>query len=488
MAHVLAKDLREAVLQSALEGKITETLSLDTSPFENIKQFKKEKEYLLQKKNMKERNQFNPIKEEELTFKIPDTWQWIRINDIGIYKKGPFGSALTKGMFVPKSKDSVKVYEQKNAIQKNWKLGNYYIKRDYYETKMSGFSVETGDIIVSCAGTIGETYILPEGIETGIINQALMRMNIVPSLNIDYFMLVFDHILKEEAKKNSGGTAIKNIPPFEVFKAMPIPLPPIEEQARIVARVDELMAKIDEYEKLENELVELKKNFPGDMKAAVLQAAIQGKLTEQKSTEFISKVDREVISDEYDTFDIPDNWQWNTINSVMNITTGLTFNKLDQRPAGPNTLRVLRGGNILDNFNYGLFENDVYVTYRDKHIPLLKDDVITPAVTSMEKMCKVGYIEKNLPNTTAGGFVYILRTKDAEVLDPRYMMYFFNSAFNRNNCNVNIHKSGQAFYNLKKSGMVNQPIPLPPIEEQRRIVEKLDKLLPLCEELEKKVV
>ena len=77
----------------------------------------------------------------ELPFTIPESWWLIRLNDIGIYRKGPFGSSLTKSMFVPKSDTSVKVYEQKNAIQKDHTLGNYYITRKYFEEKMSGFSI-----------------------------------------------------------------------------------------------------------------------------------------------------------------------------------------------------------------------------------------------------------------------------------------------------------------------------------------------------------
>lgn len=82
-------------------------------------------------------------------------------------------------MFVPKGNDAIKVYEQKNAIQKDATLGDYYIRRDYFESKMKGFEVFPGDIIVSCAGTIGETYVMPDKFEQGIINQALMRMKIL---------------------------------------------------------------------------------------------------------------------------------------------------------------------------------------------------------------------------------------------------------------------------------------------------------------------
>ena len=175
--------------------------------------------------------------DDELSFTVPDNWELIRLNDIGQYRKGPFGSSLTKSMFVPKGDSTVKVYEQKNAIQKDHTLGNYYITRDYYEKAMQSFTVQPGDILVSCAGTIGETYILPENIELGIINQALMRMTIFAPINIDYFLLYFDYVLKETAKSSSKGSAIKNIPPFEVFKQLILPLPPLDEQRRIVERV-----------------------------------------------------------------------------------------------------------------------------------------------------------------------------------------------------------------------------------------------------------
>ena len=97
--------------------------------------------------------------DEEVPFEIPKGWEWCRLNDLALYRKGPFGSSLTKSMFVAKSNQSVKVYEQKNAIQKDFRLGDYYISKEKFEA-MQSFIVKPNDIIVSCAGTIGETYLL----------------------------------------------------------------------------------------------------------------------------------------------------------------------------------------------------------------------------------------------------------------------------------------------------------------------------------------
>lgn len=110
---------------------------------------------------------------------------------------------------------------------------------------MKGFTVSSGDIIVSCAGTIGETYVMPENIELGIINQALMRITITKEIDLKYFLMYFDIILKRDSKTYSKGSAIKNIPPFEIFKPMLVPLPPLAEQQRIVDKVNKLMAFIE---------------------------------------------------------------------------------------------------------------------------------------------------------------------------------------------------------------------------------------------------
>ena len=249
--------LKKSILQEAVQGKLVPQDPSDEPAEALLERIRAEKQRLIKEGKIKKdkhesvifrrdnshyekRGSEEVCIDDEIPFEVPPSWALIRLDDIGIYRKGPFGSSLTKSMFVPKGADTVKVYEQKNAIQKDHTLGTYFITRQYYESKMRSFTVEPGDILVSCAGTIGETYVLPEQIELGIINQALMRMTIFAPIDLDYFLLYFDYVLKQTAKESSKGSAIKNIPPFEIFKKLILPLPPLEEQKRIVEKVREL--------------------------------------------------------------------------------------------------------------------------------------------------------------------------------------------------------------------------------------------------------
>ena len=258
------KQAKSKILDLAIHGKLVSQDPNDESASVLLEKIRAEKEEKIAKGELKrdkndsyiykgsdnchyQKNADGSIAniEDEIPFEVPEGWSWVRLSLLGEYKKGPFGSALTKSMFVPKAETTIKVYEQKNAIHKNSSLGDYYISKEYFETKMKSFEVFPGDIIVSCAGTIGETYILPKNIERGIINQALMRMKITDKINIGYFLMFFDHILKDESAKSGKGTAIKNIPPFDVFKQFLFPLPPLTEQTRIVEKIEELFTLLD---------------------------------------------------------------------------------------------------------------------------------------------------------------------------------------------------------------------------------------------------
>ncbi len=233
--------LRGKFIDAGIQGKLTKQLLEDGTAEDLYEEIQADKTRILKKRKGREDKKIRAV-EDDVPFEIPKHWKWVRLGDIGLFKKGPFGSALTKSMFVEKGTDTVKVYEQQHAIKRDNELGKYYITREYFDEKMSGFEVMPGDIIVSCAGTIGETYIMPDGIEHGIINQALMRVTLAEGLDKKFFQYYFEAQLKKSAQQESNGSAIKNIPPFEVLKNWYFPLTSIEEQRRIVSKIDELLS------------------------------------------------------------------------------------------------------------------------------------------------------------------------------------------------------------------------------------------------------
>ena len=226
---------------------------------------------------------------------------------------------------------------------------------------------------------------------------------------------------------------------------------------------------------------------PQELRNSIVHLAIQGKLVEQNEADPPISISSSYSGDISELYEVPERWKWVALKDVVTINTGLSFKKQDQLDSTKGTLRVLRGGNIGDDYRYHLYDDDTYVDikpFQEKYISLCKGDVISPSVTSIEKICKAGFIDKDLGSITAGGFVYIIRCKELSVLEPKYLLYFVTSSFNKEQCKPNIHKSGQAFYNLKKSGLIEQPICLPPLAEQKRIVAKIEELLPLIDRYE----
>src|SRR5699024_3807382 len=114
---------KNSILQLAIQGKLVEQREEEGTAKQLIENIKAEKEQLIRDGKIRKEKPFSKIDEGEIPYNVPENWQWVRFGDLGSFKKGPFGSALTKSMFVPKSEDTVKVYEQKNAIQKNVNIG-----------------------------------------------------------------------------------------------------------------------------------------------------------------------------------------------------------------------------------------------------------------------------------------------------------------------------------------------------------------------------
>ena len=454
--------------------------------------------------------------DEEIPYKLPFGWTWCRLNELGIYRKGPFGSSLTKSMFVPKSKHSIKVYEQKNAIQKDYRLGEYYISEDKF-SEMQSFVTHPSDIIVSCAGTIGETYFLPQDAPIGIINQALMRVRLYNLDIVDYWQLFFAYILLIEKDMKGAGSAIKNIPSFEYLKGILVPLPPLQEQKRIIEKYNEVAKFICYYTQQKEKLDLLNDSLYSNIQKSILQEAIQGKLVPQDPNDepasvllqrikeekqrlvkegrlkkkdivdsiiykdddnkYYEQVDGETVDITEDIpFDIPDGWTWCRLKAICTIFTGATFKKEDST-TDKKGIRILRGGNILP-FKINFNADDIFLppNFVKETILLQRNDIVTPAVTSLENIGKMARIKDNLVDVTVGGFVFILRLYYSSDWLSKYLLAAMSSPTIIEYMKSITNKSGQAFYNIGKERLGRTLLPIPPHCEQHRIVSQIEKI------------
>lgn len=494
-----AQDLKNSILQLAIQGKLVEQREEEGTAKELVQKIKNEKKQLVKEGKIKKEKPFDKIEEDEKPFDVPDNWEWIRFGDLGSYRKGPFGSALTKAIFVPKSENTVKVYEQKNAIQKDVYLGEYYITREYFESKMKGFELSPGDIIVSCAGTIGETYVMPDEFEQGIINQALMQMKLMPSVDVEYFLMYFDFILKKTARKSSKGSAIKNIPAFAELKNYVVPLPPLEEQKRIVAKIEELMPYVDKYDVAYSEVEELNKKFPEDMQKSILQYAIQGKLVEQRKEDGTAedlykqiqeekkklikegklkkqKALPEITEDEI-PFDIPESWEWVRLSEIIDVRDGTHDTPKYVTNGVPLvTSKNLKQGEIdFDNVKLISIEDSEKINMRSG---VDDGDILFAMIGSI------------------GNPVLVNKTRDFSIKNMALFKPIKNTLFNMEYL-LNYLQLEQESMKRKAAGGVQSfvsltflrqyLVPLPPLEEQKRIVEKIEELLPYANQLIKKV-
>lgn len=231
--------LKSKVLDLAMRGKLVKQDPNDEPASVLLEKIKAEKEQLIKEKKIKRSKPLPPISDEEKPFKIPDSWEWVRLGEVlaledGSIRRGPFGSSLKKTYFVPKGKNTYKVYEQGNAINQSVSYGHYYISKKKFN-ELRSFSVRPQDIIISGAGTIGKTFVLPADVPAGVINQALIRVRLNNRLiTNDYFLIAFQqkvNLLNKRAK----GTAIKNMFSIAHMKNDIVwALPPISEQNRIV--------------------------------------------------------------------------------------------------------------------------------------------------------------------------------------------------------------------------------------------------------------
>jgi type I restriction enzyme S subunit len=187
-------------------------------------------------------------------------------------RRGPFGSAIKKEFFVP---DGFKVYEQSNAIYDDITRGRYFIDEEKYN-ELIAFNVKSGDLIVSCSGTLGKIAEIPNNAKPGVINQALLRIRLIDEIISKKYFLYFFRSAQFQRKifAQSQGTAMSNLIGIKDFKEIELTLPSIQEQQLIV---DELESKLTICDNVE-ETIKQSLQQAETLRQSILKKAFEGKL------------------------------------------------------------------------------------------------------------------------------------------------------------------------------------------------------------------
>ena len=383
-------------------------------------------------------------------------------------------------MFVPKGDDTYKVYEQKNAIQKDCTLGTYYISKEKYDS-LFGFAVQPFDIIVSCAGTIGETYVLPQHIKKGIINQALMLIRLYCREIEQFYLLYFDFILKEEANTSSKGTAIKNIPPFDVLKNFYIPIPPLKEQRRILDEVNKWLSFV---ESVETSTLNLQDTIK-QTKSKILDLAIHGKLVPQNpadetASELLKRINpkAEIACDNEHYPQLPKGWCTTSLKRLqIEVLNGYAFQSCNYTEEGVRIIRIanVQDGQIVDD-SPKFYPID---SISEIHKYQLRAEDLLMSLTG--NVGRVGFLPQIMLPAALNQRVCCIRTTE-EIIYKKYLYIFFQSNLFRTACESSA--KGVAQLNVSTEWLKNFLIALPPLAEQQRIVEKIEQLFCLLEQIE----
>ncbi|WP_213819011.1 restriction endonuclease subunit S [Garciella nitratireducens] len=480
--------LRDKILQLAIQGKLVEQDKNDEPASELLQRIKEERDKLIREGKIRKPKKLPPIKEEEKPFAIPEGWEWVRLGEIALIKMGQS----------PKG-DTVNDNEGMEFHQGKVYFGEKYLnKSDKYTTNPKKVA-QSGDILLSVRAPVGTINITDREVCIGRGLCAISGLgNIIKTY---YFYTIL--ALEEYLIKKATGTTFLAVTASTVNE-MIIPLPPLAEQKRIVEKVDKLFALIDELDSNKEDLLEVI-NLTRNQ---VLQEAIQGKLVEQNPEDepasvLIQRIKEErdklvregkirkpkklpPIKEEEKPFAIPEGWEWVRLGEISkNISKGTTpkGGRNAYKDKGIYFLRVenlTRDYNI-DLSNVKLVDIDVHENQLQRSIGKENDLLISIAGT----LGRVAIIKKeHLPCNMNQAICFVRVFYEKVNVD--YLKYIISS--------LNIQKSmisktkTTAQPNLTLGIITNLVIPLPPLAEQKRIVEKVDMIMEMLDKLEKELI
>ena len=492
----LAEDLKKAVLQAAMQGKLTQQLKTDSSVDDLLQKIAQEKAKLIAEGKIKKDTTkagasgraLSEITEEEIPFEIPENWRWVKVGNVLSIARG--GSPRPITSYLTTSDDGynwIKIGDSEIGGKYINKTAEKIIKEGLYKTRL----VHKGDLLLSNSMSFGRPYIL--NIDGCIHDGWLVLHDYSESLNKEFLYFVFSsNVLKEQFFGKVSGAVVKNLNSDKVADTI-IPLPPIEEQQRIVEKLNSILPIIDEYGKEEDELVALSQNFPEDIKKSVLQSAMQGKLTNQLQTDssvddLLKKIAEEKeknnqvwkakkqppieeILETIDANEIPENWKWVKLSQVAHSYIGLTYSPSNISSDG--TI-VLRSSNIqngkMDYKDIVKVEMDIPENKMCK-----KGDILVCARNGSKSLVgKCAIIDAN--GMSFGAFMAIIKSPCNDYLYHYLSSPYFKKQMALDSSTVTVNQ-------ITQDMLFNACVPLPPIEEQQRIVEKLNSILPIIDSM-----
>lgn len=485
-----AEQLKSSILQLAMQGKLVEQRPEEGTGEELFKKILVEKKKLIKEGKIKKKKDLLPITEESAPFEIPETWKWTNLGEIIDYRMGktpPRAETVYWGkdffwVSIADMVDGKIITETKEKISHK-----AFVER--FNNQIS----PKGTLIMSFKLTVGRVSIL--GMDA-VHNEAII--SIFPFINTDdvlrdYLktMLPFLSVYGESKKAIKGftlnSTSLNNIP---------VPLPPLAEQKRIVAKIEALMPFVEQYAAASTKLNTLNASFPEMMKKSILQEAVQGKLVPQDPNDepaslLLKKIAEEKkrlikegkikkqkplpeITEDEIPFDIPENWEWARWGIISeSIQYGYNAPALESGRIKMVRISDIQNNSVKwDTVPYCDIKEDIISEY------LLKENDILFARTggTVGKSFLVKGVDENA--IYAG---YLIRTRYSHNLCPEYLKYFMESDLYWRQLRNGTIATAQP--NCNGQTLSKMLIPIPPLKEQYRIANKLKAVLIHTEDL-----
>ncbi|MCG4527052.1 restriction endonuclease subunit S [Intestinimonas massiliensis (ex Afouda et al. 2020)] len=525
-----AQQLKNSILQMAVQGKLVPQDPNDEPASVLLERIRAEKERLIKEKKIKrEKNPsvifkgadntpYEKIGDEvrsladEVPFDIPNSWEWVRLSQIALVLNGDRGKNYpSKEKLVSSGIPFISALNlDGNTVINDANL--LCVTEEQYNLLANG-KLEKGDIVVCIRGSLGKHAKYP--FEKGAIASSLVILRALcgDEALSDYIMMWLDSpAFFSEIRKYDNGTAQPNLAAKSLEQFF-VPIPPISEQKRILEKLDKLGSSLLSYDAAHSKSHLLAATFPEALKKSILQEAVQGKLVPQDPTDesaetLLERIRAEkqrlikegkIKKDKHESiifgrdnshyekldgierciddeipFEIPDSWAWTSVGEVCtNIQYGSS-----QKSSPTGKIAVLRMGNLQ---NGRIVLDKLVYTSDSKEIekyPLEYNDLLFNRTNSKELVGKVAIYKSEIPAIYAG---YLVRLHPI-LIDSDYLNYVMQSQYYWIYCqNVRSDAIGQSNINAEK--LKRFVFPLPPLQEQKRIVNQISCAMSIIEHL-----